>query len=266
MKAIQTKNIGLDLGRFQLQSVSTAFPAEKITAIIGPNGSGKSTLLKIISRLLAADAGEVFIDDMNVKMFRTKEFAKTLTMLPQSKELLLQLTVRELVSYGRSPHQKRFGYKMAAADEEIVNWALEITGTVKHADRMYHTLSGGEQQKARIAMSLAQKTDILLLDEPTTFLDIAHQFDVLEILREINQQYRVTIVMVLHDLQQAVKYSDYLVAMKKGNIAAAGVPEDVLTSAFLKNVYDIDAKVKYEDGYPLIIPAIGNVAKDGTGG
>ncbi|WP_416149952.1 ABC transporter ATP-binding protein [Salipaludibacillus sp. HK11] len=254
MKAMETEQISLQRGNFKLESISSSFPKGQITTIIGPNGSGKSTLLNIITRLQPSDTGNVSINGKASKQYKTKEFAKTVTMLPQSKDLLLHLTVKELVSYGRSPYQKKFARNVSSDDEAIINWAMEVTSTKPHADQMYHTLSGGEQQKARIAMALAQKTDILLLDEPTTFLDIAHQFDVLEILQQINKQYNITIVMVLHDLQQAVFFSNYLIAMKSGKIVTTGSPESVLTSSFLKEVYEIDAKIKYEDDYPIIIP------------
>lgn len=253
MIAIETKNIRLALGHFGLDDLSVSIPYGKMTAIVGPNGSGKSTLLKVITRLQRLDSGNVEIYGHSLQAYSTMQFAQTAAMLTQSKEQIPELTVRELVAYGRSPHKRMFE-RMNAEDHDIVNWALEITGTLRNEQRMFHTLSGGEQQKVRIAMALAQKTKILLLDEPTTFLDIAHQFDVMDMLQKINQAHELTIVMVLHDLPQAASYCHYMIAMKQGRIAYRGEPKEVLSSRFLLDVYDIHAKVTFEDDYPVIIP------------
>lgn len=252
--AIQTETVQLNLGFFHLQDVSLSIPKGQMTAIIGPNGSGKSTILKIITQLLKADEGAVYISNKQVKEYSRKEFAKELTMMPQAKEHLPDLTVRELISYGRAPHKRLFNRESDQEDEKMIEWALEITGTKKYEHRMFHAMSGGEQQKVRIAMALAQKTNILLLDEPTTYLDIAHQLELMEMLKRINKEYEITIVMVLHELQQAAKYCDYLIAMKKGKVVDSGSPHELLTSAFFKLVYGIEAKVRFEDEYPLIIP------------
>jgi len=254
MTAIQTEHLQLDLGHFQLDGVTVSIPEGKMTAIVGPNGSGKSTLLKIVSRLAAADGGEIRVGDRLVQTFKPAEFARTLTMLPQSKEMFPDLTVQEIVAYGRSPHKRFWENRMSAEDREAIEWAMEATGTEKHRDRLFHTLSGGEQQKVRIAMALAQKTGILLLDEPTTFLDLSHQLDVMEMLQRLNREWGLTIVMVLHDLQQAAAYCHYLIAMKHGLVVAEGEPRAVITPRFLRYVYDIDAKVRFEEDYPIIIP------------
>ncbi|MGM9929020.1 MAG: ABC transporter ATP-binding protein [Bacillus sp. (in: firmicutes)] len=254
MIAIQTEDINVNLGMFQLQDISLSIPKGKMTAIIGPNGSGKSTFLKIVTQLLQKDDGSISVLDKELKAYKRKEFAHVLTMMPQSKDMLPDLTVREIVSFGRSPYQGVFSKQNKQADEEAVEWALIITGTKKHEDRMFHTMSGGEQQKVRIAMALAQKTDILLLDEPTTFLDIAHQLDLMELLQKINGLYGITVVMVLHELQQAAKYCHQLIAMKKGKVVTTGSPKEILTSQFFKEVYEIDAKVLFDEDYPLIIP------------
>lgn len=260
MTVIETDNLTLQIGHFHLQHIDIKIPKGKITAIIGPNGSGKSTLLKVISRLLTHDTGDVRVEGRSAKQYKAKEFAQILSMLPQSKNSLPNLTVRELVSYGRAPYKKIFEARLTANDEAFINWAMEVTGTKKFANRMYTTLSGGEQQKVRIALTLAQNTSIILLDEPTTYLDIAHQLDVMEMLKEINETYHFTIVMVLHELQQAAAYSNFLIAMKQGKIAAFGSPKELLTPQFLKDVYDIDALVKYEGNYPLIIPRQRNLS------
>lgn len=254
MTAILTKHVELDRGHFKLADLSVSIPQGKMTAIIGPNGSGKSTMLKLMTRLLIPDQGEVLIGERQAKDYSTRELATAISMLPQTKEWMPELTVREFVAYGRSPHKGLFRNRLTTEDEKVIEWALDITGTRRHEGRMLQTLSGGEQQKARIAMALAQKTDILLLDEPTTYLDIAHQLDVMEMLQRINQEYGMTILMVLHDLQQAAHYCDHLIAMKRGRIVTSGQPESLLTPEFLQQVYEINAKIKFEDGYPVIIP------------
>lgn len=254
MTAIMTHHVELNRGHFKLADISVSIPQGKMTAIVGPNGSGKSTMLKLITRLLVPDGGEVWIGQRQAKEYAAKELATTVSMLPQSRDWLPELTVRELVAYGRSPHKGMFRSRLTPEDTEVIEWALDITGTRRHEGRMLQTLSGGEQQKARIAMALAQKTDILLLDEPTTYLDIAHQLDVMETLQRINQEYGITVLLVLHDLQQAAHYCDHLIAMKQGRIVTSGQPESLLTREFFQHVYEIDAKIKFEDGYPVIVP------------
>ncbi|WP_080832770.1 heme oxygenase [Cohnella massiliensis] len=254
MTAIETEHLRLDIGHFQLDDVTLSFPEGQITAIVGPNGSGKSTLLKMISRLATADGGEIRVGGLPAGSYRATDFARVLTMLPQSKGMFPDLTVREIVAYGRSPHKRFLESRLSAEDREAIDWALAATDTGKHEDRPFHTLSGGEQQKVRIAMALAQKTGILLLDEPTTFLDMSHQLDVMEMLRKLNREWGMTIVMVLHDLQQAAAYSHHLVALKHGLVVAEGAPRAVITPRFLRYVYDIEAKVRFEEDYPIIIP------------
>ncbi|WP_248927216.1 ABC transporter ATP-binding protein [Paenibacillus hamazuiensis] len=253
MTAVQTGNIMLRVGAFQLHDISLAIPAGQITAIVGPNGSGKSTLLQVFARLLNADQGQVIIDGKPLKSYKPVQFAQTLSMLPQSKNVMPDLTVRELVSYGRSPYKRLFD-RMTSEDENIVDWAMEATGTKRHENRMYHTLSGGEQQKARIALALAQRTDIILLDEPTTFLDIAHQLEVMDMLQQINREHGLTVIMVLHDLQQAANYCHYMIAMRQGKVLETGKPKEIINTHFMEKVYRIEAKVKFEDEYPIIIP------------
>ncbi|MFB5764084.1 ABC transporter ATP-binding protein [Paenibacillus medicaginis] len=257
VEALIVKDISLHRQGFQLKRINADFPSGRITAIVGPNGSGKSTLLKTMTRLLGIHSGEILIHGKSAASFSPRQLAQHISMLPQTKDFLPDLTVRELVAYGRAPYKKLFQQRQTKEDHQAVEFALEAAGMGKLADRLFYTLSGGEQQRARIALTLAQGTDILLLDEPTTYLDIAHQFDILNMLQRINEQWGITIVMVLHDLQQAAAYSHHMIAMKRGVIAAAGSPQDLLTSAFLKEIYEIDAKITVIDGYPLIIPAAG---------
>lgn len=252
--AMKTEHISMNLGAFQLKDISLSIPKGKITGIVGPNGSGKSTLLKVMTRLLTADHGAVYVQDKNSSTYKAKDFAKTVSMLPQSKDNLPNLTVRELITFGRSPYKGFFNNQMTDDDESIILEAMQMTGTKKHESRLFSSLSGGEQQKVRIAMALAQKTEILLLDEPTTYLDIAHQLDVMELLLHINQRYNTTIIMVLHDLQQTANYCDFMIAMKQGKVVDSGTPPSTLTADFLRHVFEINARVLYEDDYPLIIP------------
>ncbi|WP_077302309.1 ABC transporter ATP-binding protein [Virgibacillus pantothenticus] len=256
MNAIRMNEIRLNVNDFQLANISLSIPNQKISTIVGPNGSGKSTLLKVISKLLVADNGSVYIYERNSQSYKTREFAKKITMLPQAKDHLPNLTVKELISFGRSPYKRFFINRLSKEDEEIIYESMNITNTAIYENRMFSSLSGGEQQKVRIAMALAQQTNILLLDEPTTYLDIAHQFEVMELLQFINESYKMTIIMVLHDLQQAATYSDYMIALKNGKIVDKGKPQEMLTEDFLANVYEIHARIIYEDGYPLIIPKL----------
>jgi len=254
MRAIQTDSLTLEAGMFKLSEVSIAIPKGKITAIVGPNGSGKSTMLRLISGLLTADSGNILINGKDTTGYKRSEYAKNLSMLTQSKDILPSLTVRELVAYGRAPYQKSFRQRLTEEDERIIDWALRAMRIRRHEDRMFHTLSGGEQQKARIAMALAQQTEILLLDEPTTFLDMCHQLEVLETLAKINREYGTTIVMVLHDLQQAAAYCHYMIAMKDGELADSGEPRTMITPRFMRSVFDLDARISFAERYPIIIP------------
>ncbi|MDP4097176.1 ABC transporter ATP-binding protein [Paenibacillus sp. P96] len=256
-KALELKDISLNRGYFRLQGINAEFPPGRITAVVGPNGSGKSTLLRTMTRLIGVDSGEVLIHEKPASAFSPRQLAQHISMLPQAKDSMPDLTVRELVSYGRAPYKKLFHQRHTKEDKRAIDFAIEATCMSKHVERLYYTLSGGEQQRARIAMALAQGTDILLLDEPTTYLDIAHQLEILNMLKRINEHMGITIVMVLHDLQQAAAYGHHMIAMKRGIIAAAGHPSALLTPAFLKEIYDIDAKVMFIDGYPLIIPMAG---------
>lgn len=254
MNAIETNDVFFQRHHFQLNDISISIPDHQITSIVGPNGSGKSTFLKIISRLLATDDGSVLINAKQLHHYKTKELAKEIAMLTQSKEQLPNLTVQELISFGRSPYRSLFNNRLTSEDQELISQAMRITNTTKYRDRFFYHLSGGEQQKVRIAMALAQNTNILLLDEPTTYLDIAHQFDVMDLLQFINEEYQTTIIMVLHDLQQAAAYSQYMLALKKGTIVGSGVPEKLLTNDFLHDVYEVEAQVSFKNGYPFIIP------------
>ncbi|WP_352404310.1 ABC transporter ATP-binding protein [Sporanaerobacter acetigenes] len=226
-----------------------------VVTVIGPNGSGKSTILKSISRCLKPVKGKVYLDDENIYTINTKKVAQKLAILPQVKNVSSDVVVEELVSYGRYPHLG-FGKKLKKEDLEIVDWAIEKTGLKDLRKRFVATLSGGERQRAWIAMSLAQKPKILLLDEPTTFLDISYQLEVLELIKELNETLNLTVVMVLHDLNQAARYSDEIFVIKDGKLSKSGCPEDIINASLLKDVFRIEADI-YEDSInncPYFIP------------
>lgn len=223
-----------------IEELSVTIPERKITSIIGPNGCGKSTLLKAIARVLKAEKGAVYLDGQKIQQWKTKDVAKKMAILPQSADTPNGLTVFELVSYGRFPHQA--GFKgMKKDDYEHVHWAIEVTGLEELKERPVDALSGGQRQRVWIAMALAQDTEILILDEPTTYLDMAHQLDILLLLEKLNKEQGRTIVMVLHDLNHASRFSDNILAMKDGALLVEGTPEVMMTKSNLKTVFDIEA-------------------------
>ena len=225
-----------------------------VTSIIGANGCGKSTVLKAIGRIIPKAGGVVIVNDNDVSELKSKDIAKELAVLPQTPTAPGTLTCFELVSYGRFPYQKGFG-RMSKEDKEVVEWALEVTNMKEFRDREIAFLSGGQRQRVWIAMALAQKTGIILLDEPTTYLDLCHQLEVLELLKKLNAEQGTTIVMVLHDLNLASRYSDMLLAMKKGQIYGFGTPEEVFTEDMLRECFRIDGKIEKDPstGKPLCV-------------
>jgi len=225
-----------------VKNLSVKIPDRKITTIIGSNGCGKSTLLKAITRIISQQSGTVLLDGKDISKENTKILAKKMTILPQSPESAAGLSVGELVSYGRFPYQKGFG-RITKKDYEIIDWALEVTGLLDFKFRSVDSLSGGQRQRVWIAMALAQETDIIFLDEPTTYLDMAHQLEVLELLQKLNIEQERTIVMVLHDLNHAARFADYIIALKEGHIVKAGNCEEVMTPEVLKKVFQIDAQI-----------------------
>ncbi|HEY2724775.1 MAG TPA: ABC transporter ATP-binding protein [Pseudonocardiaceae bacterium] len=226
-----------------------------ITAVIGPNGSGKSTLLRALGRLLRPSAGQVVLDGRRIDRMPTREVAKVLGLLPQAPTAPEGLSVGDLVARGRHPHQAWYR-QWSADDEAAVAEALSWTGMLDLAQRPVDELSGGQRQRAWISMALAQGTDLLLLDEPTTFLDLAHQVDVLDLVERLHAEAGRTVVMVLHDLNLAARYAGSLVALSRGRIVAQGTPAQVLTEELLLEVFDLDAKVISDpvSGTPLVVP------------
>lgn len=229
--------------------------AGHITAIVGANGCGKSTLLRALARLIRPRSGSVLLDGIDVRSRPSKEVARILGLLPQSPLAPEGIAVADLVGRGRHPHQRRLA-PWSARDYEVVAEALRVTETTDLADRAVDELSGGQRQRVWIAMALAQETDILLLDEPTTFLDVAHQIEVLDLLTDLNVRNGTTIVMVLHDLNLAARYADQLVAVHDGMIYANGTPSDVVTVEFVRDVFGLDSRVITDPASqaPLVLP------------
>jgi len=253
---LRARNLSLGYeGPSIINNLSLAVPQARVTSIIGPNGCGKSTLLRGLGRLLAPRAGEVLLDGAPLASRTTREIATRISILPQTPTAPSGLTVADLVSRGRHPRQKWY-QQFSVADQSVVEDALAATDITDLADTPLEDLSGGQRQRAWISMTLAQETGILLLDEPTTYLDLAHQVDVLELVRRLNRLHDRTVVMVLHDISLAARYSDHMVAMKDGEIVMEGTPDQVVTPGLLKEVFGLDAHVVPEptDGRPHVIP------------
>lgn len=214
----------------------------KVTTIIGPNGCGKSTLLKTIGRILKKQQGKVFLQEQNMQNLSTKDIAKKLAILSQTPIAPGQLKVEELIAYGRYPHRNNVN-RLTNKDEEMIEWALTVTNTMEYRNRELAQLSGGQRQRVWLAMALAQETNILLLDEPTTYLDMAHQLEVLDIVKGLNEHHSCTVVMVLHDINHAARYSDHLIAMRKGIIMQTGTPQEILSAEVMRKVFNIDARI-----------------------
>ncbi|MBF4161457.1 ABC transporter ATP-binding protein [Nocardioides acrostichi] len=238
-----------------VRNLTLAIPDGRVTTIVGPNGCGKSTLLRTMARLLTPTSGSVLLDGGPMHDLATKEVARRLALLPQSPVAPDGLLVRDLVARGRHPHQRWFS-QWSRHDEEVVTAALTMTDTAHLGERPLEKLSGGQRQRAWIAMTLAQDTDLVLLDEPTTYLDLAHQIEVLDLVTRLNRERQRTIVMVLHDLNLAARYSDLIVAMKDGTIAATGAPAEVFTPRLLDDTFGLSADVVPDPrtGLPLVIP------------
>ena len=253
MEAISVKNLRVGYeNNTIIEDMSLSIPKGKISIIIGANGCGKSTLLKTIARINKPTNGDIFINNKNIKKVKEKNIAKEVAFLPQGPVCPDGLTVRELVAFGRFPHQKMIG-GLTSYDKEIIDWAIEETGLSEFADRGVENLSGGQRQRAWIAMTLAQETEIIMLDEPTTYLDMSYQLEVLEVLQKLNKEKNITVVIVLHELNNACRFADNIIGLKKGKIICQGRPLDVINKENLKEIYGIDANLTIsEDGqYPI---------------
>ena len=228
-----------------LNGVTTAIPKGKITTIIGPNGCGKSTLLSVMSRNNRPLEGQARLENRDLVEYKPKEFAKKFAIVYQQNDIPQDLTVEKLVMFGRMPYSSLLK-KKTQEDEEAVTWALSCTNLLDKRENDLSALSGGERQRVWIAMALAQKSEMLCLDEPTTYLDIYYQLELLELVKELNDKHHLTIVMVLHDINQAIRYSDHVILMKNGQIVAEGLPREVITKEVIKDVYGVNA-VFHED-------------------
>jgi iron complex transport system ATP-binding protein len=238
-----------------VKGVDLTVPSGRISVIVGANACGKSTLLKTLARLLQPQAGSVVLDGQSISTIPTKQLARTLGLLPQSPIAPEGIAVADLVGRGRHPHQKLFR-SWSAADDAAVAEALAATDISDLADRAVDELSGGQRQRVWIAMALAQETGVLLLDEPTTFLDVAHQIEVLDLLTDLNRSKGTTIVMVLHDMNMAARYADHIFAMCAGELIASGAPAEVMTSDLISRVFGLDSLVIPDpvSGAPMVLP------------
>ncbi|WP_024356499.1 ABC transporter ATP-binding protein [Leucobacter chironomi] len=253
---LEADSVTLSYGtRTIIDGLDLQVPPGRITSIVGANGCGKSTLLRAFARLLKPRSGGVLLDGRALHELPSKELARTLGLLPQSPIAPEGIAVADLVGRGRHPHQGALA-RWSARDYEVVAEALAATGASDLADRPVDELSGGQRQRVWIAMALAQETGILLLDEPTTFLDVAHQVEVLDLLTDLNRDRGTTIVMVLHDLNLAARYSDSLVAMAGGRVRASGGPGEILTPELVREVYGLDSSIILDpvSGTPLVLP------------
>jgi len=263
-------SIGYD-GHRVIESLDLTLPEGKVTAVVGPNACGKSTLLRGLARLHPLEAGRVTLGDLDVTAMPRKELARSVGVLPQSSVAPDGVRVAELVGRGRYPHQGWFG-RHSSDDDAVVMRSLEATGVADLADRPVAELSGGQRQRVWVAMVLAQETDIVLLDEPTTFLDVTHQIELLDLLADLNAERGTTVVMVLHELNLAARYADHLVVMCAGRVVAQGAPQDVLDERTVLEAFGLDARVVPDpvSGTPMIVPvgrhrrADGSLAPDGS--
>lgn len=242
-------------GRVVARDLTVSIPTGKLSVILGPNACGKTTLLRALARLIAPNEGQVVLDGKDIRRYPTKEVARRLGLLPQASTAPFGITVADLVARGRFPHQRAL-QQWSLDDEAAVSSAMAVTNVSELATRSVDELSGGQRQRVWLAMVLAQETPLLLLDEPTTYLDIAHQLDVLELCRRLNRHEGRTLVLVLHDLNQAARYADHVIVMRDGAVVAAGEPHAVITPTMLAEVFGLRAHVTADPitGSPLVIP------------
>lgn len=243
LAALRGEDISVGYGdRLIIEPMNVEIPVGQVTTIIGSNGCGKSTLLKALARILPVRSGAVYLNGEAIAKMSSTEIARQMALLPQSPEAPSGLTVSELVAYGRYPHQRGFG-RLTSEDKEFIDQALSMTFMSEFADRPLDELSGGQRQRAWIAMALAQDTDVILLDEPTTYLDLSHQLEVLELLRNLNREQGKTVALVIHELNLAARYADWMIAMKDGAVAYLGTPEEVMTPAMMRDIFSLDALI-----------------------
>ena len=237
-----------------IKDLSMQLHEGKITTIIGANGCGKSTLFNLLTKNLIPQSGVIQLQDDNIQNIKLKDFAKKVAIVHQYNTAPSDITVEKLVSYGRTPYHRLGKKSDATLDEEKIKWALEITHTDKYKDKFVSELSGGQKQRVWIAMALAQDTKVLFLDEPTTYLDIRYQLQILKLIKTLNREYGITIIMVLHDINQSLYYSDEIIAMKDGQVVAQGLPEEIISQSLVYDIYDVKLDVTKVDEKPFVIP------------
>lgn len=251
--AMEARGLSFSYGKNKvLRDISFTIEEGKITTIMGANGCGKSTLFQLMTKNLYPGKGNIFLHGKNIQNLGLKDFAKRVSIVHQYNTSADDITVERLVSFGRTPHMKLMQSR-SDEDERLIQWAMEVTNVEKYRDREISRLSGGQRQRVWIAMALAQNTRILFLDEPTTYLDIRYQIEILKLVRDLNREYGITIVMVLHDINQAMEYGDIFVGMKDGRIVVEGDPKEVVSAKILQELYGIRLPVAEIDGRKFVI-------------
>ena len=251
--AMIVKNLSFAYGKNKvLNDITLRIPAGRVTTIMGANGCGKSTLFSLMTKNLMPEKGGVFLHGKNIAELPLQEFARKVAIVHQYNTAADDITVERLVAFGRTPHMKLLGGR-SKEDEEYVNWALRVTNMEKYRDREISKLSGGQRQRVWIAMALAQNTKILFLDEPTTYLDIRYQLEILQLVRKLNEQYGLTIIMVLHDINQAIHFSDRIIGLKDGKVGMEGPPGKVITSRSIYQLYGVKLPVVTIGGEKFVL-------------
>ena len=251
--AMEVRGLSVAYGKNKvLKDVSLKIEEGKITTIMGANGCGKSTLFSLMTKNLYARKGKIFLRGKNIQNLNLKEFAKQVSIVQQYNTSSDDITVERLVAFGRTPHRKPMQGK-SEEDERLVEWAMEVTGILEYRDREVSRLSGGQRQRVWIAMALAQNTKILFLDEPTTYLDIRYQIEILELVRKLNNEFGITIIMVLHDINQAIYFSHQVIGLKDGLVEFQGSPEEVIDRQSIHSLYGIELDVTQIDGKKFVL-------------
>ena len=251
--AMEVRNLSFSYGKnWVLKDTSFQIEEGKITTIMGANGCGKSTLFNLMTRNLYPGKGNIFLRGKNIQNLALKEFARKVSIVHQYNSSADDITAERLVSFGRTPHMKLMQGR-SEADERQIRWAMEVTNTEKYRDREISRLSGGQRQRVWIAMALAQNTKILFLDEPTTYLDIRYQIEILKLVQKLNREYGITIIMVLHDMNQAIHYSDRIIGLKDGHVAAEGAPDEIITPESMRELYGITLGVTEVEGEKFVL-------------
>ncbi len=241
---MEVKNLNFSYGTHKiLNDISFKVAKGKITTLIGANGCGKTTLLHLMTKNLKTQSGHVFLEGKDINGIRLKEFSQKVSIVQQNNVAPPDITVEKLIAYGRIPYAS-LGRRDKKEDERLVQWAMETTDVLPFRDRAMCQLSGGQKQRAWIALALAQNTKILFLDEPTTFLDIRYQMEILHLIQMLNREYGITIIMILHDMNQAIRFSDEIIGMRDGELVVQGHPEDVISRESMRKIYDVDLQVE----------------------